>query len=175
MEYFEDEELLEKRGKTKKTVKKVVIILAFTIGIFFIFCYILHRYAVPVDYRKFDPARINSIENEYMISLDNVEPERYYKPRLAQDTISCFDFYTDDYRAFMDSFHGEKIVRSCEEPDGSYASFKCHVRDKYCFSVDFTRENGRYKGKLSYYTDVSYYPSQPETDYNGASYTIIWE
>lgn len=151
MEYYEDEELLEKREKTKKKIKKAAIILAVILCLFFLLMVMLSKYAVPVDYRRFDAERINMIENEYMISLDNAEPKRYWKPRLSQDTISCFNFYTEDYNAFMDSFYGDEIVNSYEEPDGSYAVYKCHVNEKYYFSIEFLKEGGRYKGILDYY------------------------
>lgn len=153
MEYFEDKELIEKKKKTKKKIKIAIIILAVITGLFIILLIALSKYAVPVNYRKFDNEIISMIENEYMVSLDNVRPDRYWKPRLAQDTISCFNFYTEDYRAFMDSFYGEEILKSYEEPDGSYAVYSCHVKDKYYFSIEFLREGGRYKGILDYYRE----------------------
>lgn len=151
MEYYEDEELIEKKKKTKKKIKIIIIIAAVIIGLFFILLVMLSKYAVPVDHRKFDNEIISMIENEYMISLDNAEPKRYWKPRLAQDTISCFNFYTEDYKAFMDGFYGKEILDIYEEPDGSYAIYRCHVKDKYYFSIEFLREGNRYKGILDYY------------------------
>ncbi len=165
MEFYEDEEVLEKRRKNKKRIKIVLIVIA----VIFLLFLIIYKFLVPVDYWHFNEKRIKFVENKYKISLDNAKPERYWEPSLSRDIISRFDFHTDDYKKFMEGFHGESIVRSQELKNGKKAKYKCHVEGNYYFDIEFTKEEDGYSGKLTYYSDTSNvnYGSteQPSTKY----------
>ena len=168
MEYYEDEDVIEERKKRKRLLKMMLIVAA----VLFAFSLIVYKSFIPVDYRHFNKKRIRKIEEEYKISLDDTEPVRYWKPALAQDTISCFDFYTDDYEKFMESFHGEKITSFREYEDSGAVEYECHVEDDHYFKVTFKKSDGRYKGKLTYYRDdVRPHPAeQTETTSVSASH-----
>lgn len=160
MEYYEDEDVIEERKKRKRLLKMILIVAA----VLFAFSLIVYKSFIPVEYRYFNKKRIRKIEEEYKISLDDTKPIRYWKP-MAQDTISCFDFYTDDYKKVMDSFHGEKITSFTVYEDSGDVEYECHVEDNRYFYVKFKKKDGRYKGKLIYYRVVisPHHSEQTET------------
>ncbi|NLT10406.1 MAG: hypothetical protein GXY08_13060 [Ruminococcus sp.] len=169
MEYYEDENVIEERKKRKRLLKMILIVAA----VLFAFSLIVYKSFIPVEYRYFSSKRIKKIENEYKISLDNTKPIRYWKP-MAQDTISCFDFYTDDYKKVMDSFHGEKITSFTVYEDSGDVEYECHVEDNRYFYVTFKKKDGRYKGELIYYRVVisPHHSEQTETTSESAIHKV---
>ena len=125
----------------------------------------------PVSWRHFSQERISALERKYAVSLEGTVPVRYWEPKNAQDINDRFTFCTDDYRRFMDSFSGEAIVKSAEQPDGSAAQYTCRVSGTQYFTVRFSlsgSSKGKYEGDLTSFTDAE---SRSDTSEN----TIKWE
>ncbi|HRR77164.1 MAG TPA: hypothetical protein P5191_10200 [Ruminococcus sp.] len=170
MEYYEDENVIEERKKGKKLLKTILI----TVIVLFALSLMIYKIFIPVEYWYFSSKRIQKIENEYKISLDDTEPIRYWKPLLAQDTISRFDFFTDDYEEVMESFHGEDITTIRKYKDSGNIEYECHVEDDHYFKVIFKKSDGRYKGELTYYRDDmrSHPAEQTETTSSSAKHKV---
>lgn len=158
-EYTElSEEEKNDTAAKRKRKKGCLTALAITAAVLFLLGYVTYKTAVPVSWKHFSDKRIAQIEEEYAISLDDTVPERYWVPAIAQDMKSCFNFYTDDYRAVMDSFHGEGVTEP-ESYDVQPVTYKCHVGGNVFYTVTFKyseSSKGSYKGTLVCYTDATY-------------------
>ena len=161
----------EQKKHRKGCITAIVIVMIVFVGFF----YLMYKTAVPVSYTSFNKERIEMIEQKYKVSLDNTVPVRYWVPALAQDSDSCFNFYTDDPAGFMDSFYGEAILKSYLSPDKDESSYTCHVGGYLCFTVRFEASDskkGAYSGKLVAYTDkITYSSTVPSQDGNAIIYS----
>ena len=137
--------------RSKSSLLKPLLIVIAVIAAVVI---LLYKAMCPVDWRSFNDSRRSAIEQEFAISLDNTVPKRYWVPSMARDTGSCFTFYTDDYKAVMDSFRGEGITGATDENSGS-AVYKCHVSGRNYYTAEFVyseSSKGSYKGSIVSYT-----------------------
>ncbi|MBO4878444.1 MAG: hypothetical protein J5501_10590 [Ruminococcus sp.] len=165
---------MRREGKNGGCLRALLIVGAILAGMLFIGI----RAMAPVTWFRFNEKRIKELEQEYAISLDNAVPVRYWVPRMAQDTNDCFTFYTDDFNALMDTFSGLEIVRATEMTSGKHASYTCHVRDSFYYTVKFSlsdSKKGKYEGSLSSYTDPNSRPATSENKNKLDSDIIQWE
>ena len=147
------------RERTKGGCLKPLLIMAAFIALMAFICV---KVFAPVAWFRFDEKRIAKLEENYAVSLENTVPVMYWVPRLESDTSDCFTFFTDDYKAFMDTFHGLEIVRATEFKSGKAARYTCQVRDGFYFTLNFKLTDskyGKYKGSIESYTDPDSRPA----------------
>ena len=146
-----EEAASDRRPGNKILIKVLLVFLVISLVFFGMF-----KFMYPVYWKVFTNKRIEMVEQEFALSLDDITPDCFSYPYLGQDMDYFFDFYIDDYDKFRDAFHGEEIVFFNEAEDHSCAKFTCHVRDDVYFTVEIDTvesEKGKYKGHLFSYRD----------------------
>lgn len=155
-------ENMSAKSIVKKEMKKgliiaLIVVLA-VISCNCLFMGVMYKLFVPISWSRFSEKRIEYIEDNLKLDLDNVEPLSY-REITAQDFIAEFDFKVDDYKSFMENdFHGGAIIRNYEDYSKGYV-YVCLVEDmsstySKCFEVGFTKEGDGYKAHLYCYRNV---------------------
>jgi len=145
----------EKKKKKKKQLITTLIVVFVSV---IVLNFMMYKLFVPISWSRFSEKRIEYIEDNLKLDLDNVEPLSY-REITAQDFIAEFDFKVDDYKSFMENdFHGGAIIRNYEEYSKGYV-YVCWVEDmsstdSKCFEVGFTKEGDGYKAHLYCYRNV---------------------
>lgn len=133
--------------------KKIVIGIISAILLIAMFIIAMYKIACTTNIKHFNSKQIEFVENKFMINLDYAEPIRYWEPKLAQDQNSRLDFYTDDYKKFMEGFYGNSIVVSSEDEASGSAKYRCYISGNQWFTVYFSKNGSRYKGELVNYSE----------------------
>ena len=138
----------ESRRKRKSCLIAALFIAGFLGMLIFVFCKTL----VPVNYIRFSADRIRELEQEYNMTLTDVDLKRYWVPSIAQDIYDRFNFSVSDYSDFMSQcYHGE-IVKFAETDDKSSAEYKCKpYNDRFTFLIRFQQNGDRYDAELTSY------------------------
>lgn len=115
-------------------------------------CYSCYKTLIPTAWHQFNAERIRFVEDKYMISLDNAKPKRYWEPSMfPEDGDSHLSFKTDDYRRFMEDFHGKSVRSSYESDDGSFAEYSCRIDERLICNIKFEQKGSKYEGIIDCY------------------------
>ena len=135
-----------------KNHKKAIIIISAVLVFIMLICYGCYKTMLPTDWHHFNSERIAFVEDKYKISLDNAKPERYWEPSMfPEDGDSHLLFKTDDYRRFMEDFHGKSVRNSYEFDDGSMAEYNCRIDERLICNIKFERKGSKYEGIIDCY------------------------
>lgn len=135
----------------KKHKIKLIILTAVLVFLCYS-CYSCYKLILPTDWYYFNAERIEFVENKYKISLDNAKPKRYWEPSMfPEDGDSHLSFKTDDYRRFMEDFHGKSVRNSYESDDGSFAEYSCRIDERLICNIKFERKGSKYEGIIDCY------------------------
>ncbi len=135
----------------KKHKIKLIILTAVLVFLCYS-CYSCYKLILPTDWYYFNAERIEFVENKYKISLDNAKPKRYWEPSMfPEDGDSHLSFKTDDYRRFMEDFHGKSVRSSYESDDGSFAEYSCRIDERLICNIKFERKGSKYEGIIDCY------------------------
>ncbi|MCR5015696.1 MAG: hypothetical protein K6A75_03890 [Ruminococcus sp.] len=150
----------------KKHKVRTVILSVISLFLILLF-YSCYKTICPTDWHYFNSKRIEFVENKYQISLDNAKPKRYWEPSMfPEDGDSHLAFKTDDYRRFMEGFHGKSVRSSYESDDGSFAEYSCRIDERLICIIRFERKGSKYEGIIDCYrySESMEISTQPSTE-----------
>lgn len=154
------EKNLRELKKEKKKGKRYLVAFLIAVGIFSLAMYAWRRELYPVDERRFTEERIAYLEEEYNMSLESAELERYLVPKYAPGAHDILRFSVDDHSDFMDNnFFGE-VTQFYEHSDRSFAEYYCTAYPAedssarpLMFVVRFEKSKQGYEADLQSYYD----------------------